>query len=689
MGMLTSLFTGVSGLGANGAALSTIGDNIANSNTVGFKASRTQFGDILSQSTGGSNTQVGRGVSVTAVQGLFTQGTVQSSSNPLDMAIEGEGFFIVEDTAGGSYYTRDGELTMDKSGNIVNASGMILKGKLLTGDASGTVGTINIASLNSPPKASTLITANANLNSSETVVPSEFIMQSANNAIKYTDAAGNTGLITIPTGNYSASGLATAIKTAINTALGNPTSNPASATYFDVTYNNTTKKMDYSGKVPAGGGNVTLSWTNAGSTAKDILGFDGIADSVFLANATTLKSSDVQALGNSTAFGIVINANDTVQINGVDYNLITAGNPLITGPNFSGQQLAAKLQSIIVASNLAAYHPGAADLVTVTYNEDNVTNLNKFKITNNSAVDLNMNFGKAATTCEAMLGFTSNDIVISSAGDSATSDFYAVGFNPDSAASTSAFSTSVSVYDSLGYGHLMSIYFKKTSENTAVTNNVTGNRWHWYAVVQANDSQTGQTQVGGSGYLDFNTDGALVSDSGGGGLYSSYNFAGGVTQDQRINIDFGASIVESSTGKTGSTQYGSASSVTYQTQDGYSSGSLTGLQTSADGTIAGTFTNGQTQRIAQVYLARFTAPEALSKMGKNVFSESFTSGTPIVGAPGTSGRGTITPSSLETSGVDLASEFVTMIAAQRGFQANARVITTTDEMLTELMNLKR
>jgi flagellar hook protein FlgE len=110
---------------------------------------------------------------------------------------------------------------------------------------------------------------------------------------------------------------------------------------------------------------------------------------------------------------------------------------------------------------------------------------------------------------------------------------------------------------------------------------------------------------------------------------------------------------------------------------------------SEDGIITGIFTNGQTRAIGQIALAKYIAPDKLAKLGRNLYSESFDSGQPIVGMANTSGLGRVLSNSLELSNVDLADEFVKMISAQRGFQANAKVITTTDELLQELVNLKR
>ena len=113
MAILTSLFTGISGLNANGASLSVIGNNIANVNTVGFKASRASFADVLSQSlTGSSGAQIGRGVFLSDVSTLFSQGSLETTSSGLDFGLDGEGFFIMNDAAGTALYSRAGQFSI-------------------------------------------------------------------------------------------------------------------------------------------------------------------------------------------------------------------------------------------------------------------------------------------------------------------------------------------------------------------------------------------------------------------------------------------------------------------------------------------------------------------------------------------------------------------------------------------------
>jgi flagellar hook protein FlgE len=136
-------------------------------------------------------------------------------------------------------------------------------------------------------------------------------------------------------------------------------------------------------------------------------------------------------------------------------------------------------------------------------------------------------------------------------------------------------------------------------------------------------------------------------------------------------------------------QYASEFAVLSVNQDGFASGALKNLVIDDSGMMTGIFTNGQSRLIGQLALAKFISPTGLVKLGSNLYGESYSSGQPVVSAPGTSGLGDVSSNTLELSNVDLAVEFVRMINAQRGFQANSRIITTTDELLAEVVNLKR
>jgi flagellar hook protein FlgE len=207
--------------------------------------------------------------------------------------------------------------------------------------------------------------------------------------------------------------------------------------------------------------------------------------------------------------------------------------------------------------------------------------------------------------------------------------------------------------------------------------------------VHTDPANAGLLVDAGTQNMTFDVTGALVNDNSGTAI--NFNFGGSVTSPQAIAFNYGTGTAEvpAGNGLDGTTQFASAFSIGSQTQNGYAAGSLKSVNISTAGTITGVFTNGQTRSLGQVALARFVAPTQLSKMGKNLYAETNGSGQPIVGMASTSGLGEILPNSLEQSNVDLAEEFVRMISYQRGFQANSRIITTTDQLMQDLVNLGR
>ncbi|HVN98181.1 MAG TPA: flagellar hook protein FlgE [Syntrophorhabdaceae bacterium] len=243
---------------------------------------------------------------------------------------------------------------------------------------------------------------------------------------------------------------------------------------------------------------------------------------------------------------------------------------------------------------------------------------------------------------------------------------------------TSNYSSSVTVYDSMGQAHTANIYFRKTSEDVTTGQSV----WEWIAELDAADAQPGVNTMEGWGTLTFNSNGNL--QSGGTPQGVPFNFSGGVTQNQNIEI-----VLGQATGGGTTTQYPISSTTSFQTQDGYPPGVLQSTSVSSEGIISGTYSNGQILKLYQLTLANFNNPNGLYKEGSNLYSETLASGVHYTNNPGEGGLGKISPNSLEQSNVDLATEFVKMIISERGFQANSKVITTTDEVLQELMNLKR
>lgn len=399
-------------------------------------------------------------------------------------------------------------------------------------------------------------------------------------------------------------------------------------------------------------------------------------------NATTSATLTANLDSNSSITGYVFTtgSNEGIQFSvdgGTTWltaSLITDGG-LSSGNAYDGGSVAAAIKAALEAAN------GTADTYTVDY--DGQTG--KYTVTNNTGNTgtLVLDWSSASSTSASLLGFNAVSSGPLAAGASTTSNNAGGAFSLSKAGDTSNFSTPVTVYDSLGNAHVVTMYFRKSSLGT------TGNNWEWYAVVNGTDTTSGSTEVQAQGTLSFTTAGALNSESAITYPSGGFNFTGGAGQSQFISFDFGTSIAQGGTGTDGTTQYGTTSGVSMLTQDGYSSGTLQRISIDADGVISGIFSNGRDLTIGQVLLANFASPVGLTSAGNNLYQETYDSGQPLVGAAGSSGRGTIQSSTLELSNVDIAQEFVNMITAQRGFQANSKIITTTDEILAELVNLKR
>ncbi len=412
MALVSSLFTGVSGLSSNAQALNVIGDNISNVNTVGFKGSKAVFGDVFSTllANGDVSSQVGRGSQLQSVLQSFSQGAFESSSNALDMAVDGSGFFVVNNGVG-NFYTRNGQFRLNDQGVVQAATGETLQGFKITNNiTSASVTDVDLAGVQSSPQASTSFTLGANLNAA----------------------------------------------------------------------------------------------SSGGTT----------------------------------------------------------------------------------------------------------------------------------------------------------------------------FSSPITLYNSVGSQVIMSLGFTKAT---------TGNSWNFVA-----SPSQGTVTSGASGTITFDTTGQISTINGASpadlSIVVDYSSANPPATSQTLTWD----LVNSSGTTNGKlTGFAAQSNNNSLVQDGFSTGTLLGLSVDKAGIISGLFNNGQSENLFQVALADFLAPTGLSRSGSNLFAESGQSGQPIISTAGTGGFGSVLGSSLELSNVDLATEFVTMIQTQQAFQASARVISTTDDLLTETVNLVR
>jgi flagellar hook protein FlgE len=230
---------------------------------------------------------------------------------------------------------------------------------------------------------------------------------------------------------------------------------------------------------------------------------------------------------------------------------------------------------------------------------------------------------------------------------------------------------SITVYDSLGTKHELKMVAWKTGANT----------WDWQFDDTGMDITGGITENSGDHPITFGTDGAVdttITTAPPNITFTPNSGAADVT----IAIDFGTAL-------NGLSQFGGSSTAVMRDQDGYTSGTLSNFTIDQTGTIVGGFTNGITQILGQIQLADFSNPEGLNRVGDTMYSITANSGTAVLGYAGEGSVSSIASGALEMSNVDLAQEFTNMIIAQRGFQANGRVISTTDQLMEELVQLKR
>ncbi len=547
---------GLSGLNSSTKHLDTIGNNVANAGTVGFKQSQAQFSDMYAASLAGAGAvQVGTGGKLAAVTQQFTQGNVTNTSNPMDTAISGQGFFRMIDANGAISYSRNGQFSVDKSGFIVNAQGQQLSGYQAVGGVVGaTQGPLQMSTIPVNPKQTSAVGVGANLDSR---------------------AAYPTGLT--------------------QGAL-------------------------------AGSVAPTLPLTIVAGTADS---FTVVVDGVTSGTVTIPAGTYTTAAALATAVQSAVNADNTLSVTSVP------------------------AKSVTVTAN------AATGVLTMTANSAGPS---------------------------SSIGTVTNT---SGAGNSLTSLFGAAGpltgtvgagvFN-STLASTYSNSTSLTVYDVKGTPHIASLYFQKVSPNIQKV---------YLTIDGANVPAAAGTAMA---TLNFSPAGQLLTAvpvvAVPAGTSSTQGANGKTVISDPTYTPLGANPIPLPFDFSNVTQFGGNFGVNALTQDGYSFGQLNGFSTSADGTILGRYSNGQSQAMGQIALANFTNPQGLQPMGNNGWVETATSGAPLVGKPGTSSLGVLQSSAVEDSNVDLTAELVNMITAQRIYQANAQTIKAQDQVLQTLVNLR-
>jgi flagellar hook protein FlgE len=646
--MMSSLFAGVSGLRNHQVRMNVIGNNISNVNTVGFKGGRATFQEALVQTikgagrpttiSGGTNpVQIGLGMSVASVDTMFLQGGLETTGQITDLAIQGSGFFVLSDGYG-EYYTRNGAFGFDANSYLVDpASGYKVQGKMA--DATGnipavsTIGDIRLPfGQQDPANPTSMITLANNLDSSAT------------DSVASLSSAGTTGIDQV-------SGLS------INGAGGTHnivlTGNQAVQSQFAGTNLHTNMS-----------GNTTL----ADMGIDDLAGFDITVDG---ATTTTITGLTLQ----STVDDVVRALNEIAGVNcyldmtdPLNYQIVlersragdNAAYYVTTSPGVATDAANGNIVNRLFGLD-------GAGVATVGGQNHTFTAIDTFTPTGKPAeppvqlqIDVDqktglavgiLDLGDGGVTVKASQGLSAGTVVIDT--------------------DPTQHSASITAYDSQGGRHTVIMTFTKTT---------TDNLWDWEVTLPGQET----ILEGGTGTVQFNPDGSLLSFQYNGGA-SSLRFDPG-NGAEFLDINLNAGYTGQYDGLTGFASPFTASAIS---QDGYSVGILEKIAIDSTGTVTGIFSNGISRTLAQIILADFSNQGGLRRAGNSLYQTSANSGTAIHGVAGETVAGVISSGALEASNVDIAMEFTNMITAQRGFQANARVITTSDSMLDELVNLKR
>ena len=748
--MLRSLWSGVSGMQAHQVALDVESNNIANVNNNGFKYSRADFSTMVSQTKrsatipyagyGGVNYySVGLGTGIETTTKVFSQGSLQNTDRKADLALEGNGMFVVSNNGGfTNMYTRDGAFSFDAVGNLVTTSGYIVQGwvrdlsqlncncgsgNINRVDSTGPVGNITIdPRLTIPAKATESVTGNINLTSGtkteNTTCPSPLDTAADNNYIaggldriydttdKQIEVAQDMGVMFNDAGEalqlQEGQGIWVSYQTATTTPLH---INAAAVGASSITING-----------------VTITWTNDPNTSgssnllaaqvainnfKDTTGVEALTrgDTLILQNTNQLdgdgSNKNIRVTGRTGAVlgfetetpGQLDSAVTVTTAFKYTYTLQTDADST-SGQFRTTEDLRALLQqdankvkefggdSAAAAAGMTGNNP--------TFLQSNYTVSVKLNSTGSFEIN-NKDDGVNVANGVAGAAFDNLNIFVSAYNDDLTTTnvlfknqmkamntgVLVEGGNVTSTAGLrmAKYAQTLDIYDSLGNKHEFSIEFTK----------VASNQWDWRIIVPEPAEIIGASaqrpNILEGGNVTFGDRGEVLGFNPSTIQFKPNN---GAAFPQSIDLDFGTNG-----GYDGLTSTAKESQANKVKGDGYASGMLQDFYFDATGTMIGKFDNGQNLALAQVAVATFANYEGLQESGSNLYSESPNSGQATIGTAGTGGRANIQASKLEMSNTDLSRGLTQLIVVQRGFQASSKSITTSDQILNTLLGLKQ
>ena len=605
MGLSASLYSGTSGLKAHGEDMTVIGNNISNVSTIGFKASRMYFEDALSQqiTTASGGGQVGRGVSVGAVMGDFSQGSLESTTEATDLAVGGNGFFMVSPAGQElNYYTRAGNFRFDEDGYLVDPHGYRLQG---------------------------------------------WAVQESN-----TSAAATGGATSSETTGVKIKGVPQDVK------LENFQSPPQATSRVDMILNIDSQSEDR---------------TTDNGTVLEAGTYDG---SPFTAVFEKWDGTATPPLGDSQyAYQSTIKVYDE---NGTSHDMTIYMDPVLD-PDVTENAGGKRYMEYIVTvppgednrefwgtAGIDATKRGILMAGTLTFNAaGELENMSAFTINNPYDLEPEEAGGPTFLTSAANIenwtpaNFSQNGYPV------CTANF----LGAENASVTASEATA-------NPGTIIPAIAVNNSSNIEVNFGLRNKDAAWtdptYTLADLRDV--------------FNASSALLPAPPAVPTAAELAAAAAAASTSLTDIN---GMVSTEISALSTTSYSTGSTTIFQAQDGYTAGFLQNISVDRDGVITGRYSNGQVLQLYAVTLATFNNNYALYREGGNLFSETRSSGPPITGLANTGGKGSIASNSLEQSNVDLATEFVKMITTEKGFQANSKTITTVDQMLTVLIQLKR
>ena len=816
MGLSSVFNTAVTGLQASETTIDVAGNNVANSNTIGFKKSEalftTQFLQTLSLGsgptaggTGGTNPrQVGLGVQVGAIRTEFSQGTIAISSNPSDLALQGDGFFVVRAATGEQLYTRNGKFELNSSSELVTSNGerllgfgvddnfqiqstilqplsiplgsaavakatenVFLEGTLTpTGDIADTAEIIQSRvfsdgsrgvptdlpanSLNTVNAPSTALIGTATADTASGAVssgtyrykivyvspdgyesPASAEMGPITVTNPATDTVQFTGIATPPpdfsaTRIYRASGTgptfdykyiadvpsgtATYDDISIDPPAAPPPGTPASLTestlaigsysYYVSWYNSISGLESRPTSIV---GPQAVSVAGQRITLKNIPQPPGGAppeyDSVRIYRSLSDTASQpteqyrVATLAAGAASDTYIDGASDATINVSTNKINLDGPPISLGMTLDNLVYRDGSNYVHAFQTGATFEPGT---FTFTGRKgDRALTSQTLDVTSTTTVQNMIDFMEESMGVQAIEGNEGGSITASSqiqfVGNKGVDNkleirLSGMQFTPTGSTSTSQINMQYTstqqaegqsavadfvVYDSLGIP--LSVRVTTVLESRSGTETV----YRWFADSGDNDPTTGNSISVGTGEIRFNGEGKFLSSTSNSVALSRENVPS--TSPLEFTLDFnqlsGLSADRSSLAAT--------------RQDGFPPGKLTSYLIGEDGKIRGVFDNGTERDLGQIRMARFANPTGLDQRGQNLYATAVNSGLPVLGNPGEQGIGTVVSGAVEQSNTDISKSLIDLITASTQYRGNARVITAAQQLLDELLNLRR